>query len=120
MSNNVRVIGAGIHPFGRHDGKTGLDMGVFAIREALADAGVDWKDVQFAFGGSAASGDADAVLPRLGLTGVQFINVANGCATGGSALLAGSCLLAAFHSRLPAIANTAMPTRMPISSGRLP
>jgi acetyl-CoA acetyltransferase len=89
MSNNVRVIGAGIHPFGRHDGKTGLDMGVFAIREALADAGIEWKDVQFAFGGSVASGDADAVLPRLGLTGVQFINVSNGCATGGSALLAG-------------------------------
>jgi acetyl-CoA acetyltransferase len=30
---------------------------------------------------------ADAVLPRLGLTGLQAINVANGCATGGSALL---------------------------------
>jgi acetyl-CoA acetyltransferase len=89
MSTNVRVIGAGIHPFGRHDGKTGLDLGVFAIREALADAGIGWKDIQFAFGGSAASGDADAVLPRMGLTGVQFINVANGCATGGSALLAG-------------------------------
>lgn len=89
MSNHVRVIGTGIHPFGRHDGKTGLDLGVFAIREALADAGIGWKDVQFAFGGSAASGDADAVLPRMGLTGVQFINVANGCATGGSALLAG-------------------------------
>jgi acetyl-CoA acetyltransferase len=89
MSGNVRVIGAGIHPFGRHDGKTGLDLGVFAIRAALLDAGIEWKDVQFAFGGSAASGDADAVLPRMGLTGVQFINVANGCATGGSALLAG-------------------------------
>ena len=89
MSNNVRVIGAGIHPFGRHDGKTGLDLGVYAIRQALADAGIEWSDIQFAFGGSVASGDADAVLPRLGLTGVQFINVSNGCATGGSALLAG-------------------------------
>jgi acetyl-CoA acetyltransferase len=29
------------------------------------------------------------MLPHLGLTGVQFINVANGCATGGSALLSG-------------------------------
>ena len=33
--------------------------------------------------------------------------------------LAGSCLLAAFHSRLPAIAKTAITTRMPISSGEV-
>jgi acetyl-CoA acetyltransferase len=86
---DVHIVGAGIHPFGRHDDKTGLDQGVFAVREALADAGVDWTDVQFAFGGSSAAGNADALLPRLGLTGVQFINVANGCATGGSAILSG-------------------------------
>lgn len=86
---DVHIVGAGIHPFGRHDGKTGLDQGVFAIEQALADAGVAWSDMQFAFGGSSAAGNADAVLPRLGLTGVQFINVANGCATGGSAILSG-------------------------------
>jgi acetyl-CoA acetyltransferase len=45
--------------------------------------------MQFAFGGSTAAGSADAVLPRLGLTGIQFINVVNACATGGSSLLAG-------------------------------
>jgi acetyl-CoA acetyltransferase len=86
---DVHIIGAGIHPFGRHDDKTGLDQGVFAIREALDDAGLDWSDIQFGFGGSSAAGNADAVLPRMGLTGIQFINVANGCATGGSALLSG-------------------------------
>ena len=83
----VYIVGAGIHPFGRHKGKTGLDQGVHALRLALADAGVEWRDVQFAFGGSDSAGNADAALPRLGLTGIQFINVANGCATGGSALL---------------------------------
>ena len=87
--SEVHIVGAGIHPFGRHDDKSGLDQGVFAAREALADAGVDWTDIQFAFGGSSAAGNADAMLPRLGLTGVQFINVANGCATGGSAILSG-------------------------------
>jgi acetyl-CoA acetyltransferase len=86
---DVHIVGAGIHPFGRHDDMSGLDQGVFAVREALADAGVTWPDIQFAFGGSAAAGNADAALPKLGLTGVQFINVANGCATGGSALLSG-------------------------------
>jgi acetyl-CoA acetyltransferase len=85
----VHVIGAGIHPFGRHPDKTGLDQGVFAVREALADAGLAWEDIQFAFGGSSAAGAADAALPRLGLTGVQFINISNGCATGGSSLLSG-------------------------------
>jgi acetyl-CoA acetyltransferase len=86
---NVHIVGAGIHAFGRHDDKSGLDQGVFAAREALADAGLAWSDMQFGFGGSSAAGNADAVLPRLGLTGIQFVNVANGCATGGSALLAG-------------------------------
>jgi acetyl-CoA acetyltransferase len=86
---DVYIVGAGIHPFGRHDHLTGLDQGVLAAKEALADAGVDWSGMQFAFGGSSAAGNADAMLPRLGLTGVQFINVANGCATGGSALLSG-------------------------------
>lgn len=86
---DVHIVGAGIHPFGRHDNKSGLEQGVFAVREALADAGSEWEDMQFAFGGSSAAGNADAMLPHLGLTGVQFINVANGCATGGSALLSG-------------------------------
>jgi acetyl-CoA acetyltransferase len=86
---DVHIVGAGIHPFGRTEGLTGLDQGIFAVREALADAGIEWSDIQFAFGGSSAAGSADAMLPRLGLTGVQFINVANGCATGGSSLLSG-------------------------------
>ncbi|MEO0448869.1 MAG: thiolase family protein [Pseudomonadota bacterium] len=86
--NDVYIVGAGIHPFGRHD-LSGLDQGVFAVREALQDANLDWPEMQFAFGGSSAAGAADAMLPRLGLTGTQFINIANGCATGGSALLSG-------------------------------
>jgi len=86
---NVHIIGAGIHRFGRTEDKSGLDQGVHAVREALVDAGLAWSDMQFAFGGSSAAGNADAMLPLLGLTGVQFINVSNGCATGGSSLLSG-------------------------------
>jgi acetyl-CoA acetyltransferase len=86
---DVHIVGAGIHAFGRTPDMSGLDQGVYAVREALADAGVEWADMQFAFGGSAAAGNADAALPRLGLTGVQFINISNGCATGGSSLLSG-------------------------------
>ncbi len=86
MSGDVCIVGIGIHPFGRTDGVSGLDQGVFAVRQALADAGVDWKDIQFAYGGSDAAGNPDTMVDRLGLTGVQFINVRNGCAAGGSAL----------------------------------
>jgi acetyl-CoA acetyltransferase len=63
-----------------------MDQGVVAVRRACADAGVNWEDIQFAFGGSMAAGAADTMVSLLGLTGLQFINVANGCATGGSAL----------------------------------
>lgn len=87
--SDICIVGIGIHPFGRTEGMTGLDMGVKAIRSALSDAGVGWPDVQFAFGGSDASGNADTMVDRLGLTGLPFINVKNGCATGGSALAAG-------------------------------
>ncbi len=85
----VHIVGAGIHRFGRTPDMSGLDQGVHAVREALGDAQAEWSDMQFAFGGSSAAGSADAALPRLGLTGVQFINISNGCATGGSSLLSG-------------------------------
>jgi len=85
---DVAIVGIGIHPFGRTPSRTGLQQGAYAARLALRDAGIQWKDVQFAFGGSASAGSADALGNELGLTGIPFINVANGCATGGSSLMA--------------------------------
>lgn len=82
----VAIVGIGIHPFGRHEGVSGREQGARAVRAALADAGIGWEDVQFAFGGSDAAGNADALVNDLGLTGIEFINVKNGCATGGSSL----------------------------------
>src|SRR4051794_41786695 len=63
-------------------------MGLIAARAALADAGVAWSDVGFAAGGSRDSGHAAALVSELGLTGVPFIGVYNGCGTAGSAVLA--------------------------------
>ncbi len=83
---DVAIIGTGIHRFGRTEGVSGLQQGVAAARAALADAGVGWADIEIAFGGSSAAGNADTMVAELGLTGIPFINVANGCATGGSAL----------------------------------
>ena len=94
----VAIVGIGIHPFGRTPGVSGRAQGARAARVALADAGIEWADVQFAFGGSHAAGGADSLVSDLGLTGVPFINVANGCGTGGSALIAArSAILSGEH-----------------------
>ncbi|QNO27688.1 thiolase family protein [Sphingopyxis sp. OPL5] len=95
MNDDVYIIGAGIHPFGRTDGRSGRDQGVYAVGQALGDAGIAWSDIEFAYGGSAAAGSADIMVNELGLTSVPFINVANGCATGGSALTSARNAIAA-------------------------
>ncbi|MFD1810984.1 thiolase family protein [Rhodococcus gannanensis] len=82
----VAIVGIGIHRFGRTVGVSGRDQGAYAARQALADAGVEFKDIQFAYGGSDSAGNADTLVSDLGLTGLPFVNVSNGCATGGSAL----------------------------------
>ena len=94
-NDDVAVVGLGIHPFGRHPGVSGLEMAAIAARAALADAGIGWAEVDFAVGGSDAAGNADTTVSVLGLTGVPFINVRNGCATGGSALATAHAMLAA-------------------------
>jgi acetyl-CoA C-acetyltransferase len=100
VSDDVAIIGAGIHPFGRHEGVSGLDMAAVAARRALADAGVSWDQIDFAAGGSDAAGNADTSVSVLGLTGVPFINVKNGCATGGSALTTAHAMLASGEAEL--------------------
>ena len=85
MSNDVAIIGVGIHPFGRFD-KTAMEMGAEAIQSALADAKVEWKDIQFGFGGSYEVSNPDAVTRLVGLTGITFTNVFNACATAASAI----------------------------------
>ena len=83
---DVAIIGVARTPFGRFPGRSALSLGVEAARAALADAGVAWTDIGFAVGGSYEVDQPDAVVGELGLTGVQFTNVYNGCATAGSAL----------------------------------
>jgi acetyl-CoA C-acetyltransferase len=86
VTDDVAIIGIGLHPFGRTPGVSGREQGAVAVRAALKDAGLRWDQVGVACGGSQDAGNADALCNDLGLTGVPFINVANGCATGGSAL----------------------------------
>jgi acetyl-CoA C-acetyltransferase len=84
----VAIVGVGMHPFGRSPERTGLQQGAYAARLALSNAGLQWMDMQFAYGGSYSSGNADSLGNELGLTGVPFTNILNACATGGSSLLA--------------------------------
>ncbi len=84
--DDVAIIGVGLHPFGRFPGVSAIEMGTKAARLALADAGITWRDVQFAFGGSYEVDNPDAVVNYLGLTGLPFTDVYNGCATAASAL----------------------------------
>ncbi|MBO4236805.1 MULTISPECIES: thiolase family protein [Pseudonocardia] len=90
----VAIIGAGMHRFGRTEGVPGRAQAVHAARAALADAGLRFSDMGFGFGGSHSAGDADTLVSELGLTGLPFINVHNGCATGGSALIAAQAAIA--------------------------
>jgi acetyl-CoA acetyltransferase len=75
-----------MHPFGRHGDKSGIDMAADAIQLALADADLAWKDIQFGVGSSYEVDHADAVTGTVGLTGIPFTNVYNGCASGASAI----------------------------------
>jgi acetyl-CoA C-acetyltransferase len=84
---DIAIIGIGLYPFGRHEGISAIDMGVAAARGALADAGIGWEDVQLACAGSLEVLQPDTMNKWLGLTGIPFTTLYNGCATGGNLML---------------------------------
>ncbi|HWB67795.1 MAG TPA: thiolase family protein [Mycobacteriales bacterium] len=88
----VSIAGVGLHPFGRFDGVTAADMGVVAVRSALAEAGIGRGGFQAAFCGTAYGGVAAGhkVLGALGMTGMPIIDVEAGCASGIAALVLAS------------------------------
>jgi len=88
----VAVAGVGMHPFGRFEDRSITDMGVHAVRGALAEAGVGRGGFQAAFCGTAYGGVASGhkVLGRLGMTGMPIVDVEAGCASGAAALMLGA------------------------------
>jgi acetyl-CoA acetyltransferase len=82
----VAVAGVGLHPFGRFDSVSNTEMGVHAVRAALAEAGN--PQFQAAFCGTAYGGVASGhkVLGALALTGGPIVDIEAGCASGGAAL----------------------------------
>ncbi|WP_032368345.1 thiolase family protein [Rhodococcoides fascians] len=83
---NVSIIGVGLHPFGRYGSKQALDMGAEAVNLALIDAGIEWSAIQRGYAGSHEVSNPDAIVGKLGLTGIPFFGVFNGCATGNTSL----------------------------------
>jgi acetyl-CoA acetyltransferase len=87
MTTRVAIAGTGTHPFGRFEGTTVTEMGIEAVRGALADAGEPEFDAAFCatvYSGVAAG---HKVLGALGKTGMPIVNVEAGCASGGAALM---------------------------------
>jgi acetyl-CoA acetyltransferase len=103
MNDDVAVVGVGMHPWGKW-GRPFRSYGVHAAREALADAGMEWLDVQLVVGGETVrNGYAGYVAgatfaQALGWNGARVATAYAACATGAQALdvarariLAGMC-----------------------------
>jgi acetyl-CoA acetyltransferase len=89
MTRKARVAGVGMIPFAKPGRSEGWEaMAENAIRLALADAGMDFRQVQQAYAGFvyADSTAGQAAIYRVGATGIPIVNVNNNCATGSTAL----------------------------------
>jgi acetyl-CoA acetyltransferase len=104
--SEVVVAGVGMTPWGKQ-GRNFVEYGVEAATAALADAGVDWRDVQFvAAGETVRNGYAgyvagSSIAQALGWSGAQLASAYGACASGTMAIdlarariLAGLCDIA--------------------------
>ncbi|MEI2638619.1 MAG: lipid-transfer protein [Microthrixaceae bacterium] len=87
----VAVLGVGMHQWGKW-GRNFVEYGVAAARAALADAAIDWRDVQFVAGADTMRNGypgyvAGATFAQaLGWTGVPVTSAYGACASGAMAL----------------------------------
>lgn len=93
MTGDVAVLGAGMHPWGKW-GRGFVEYGAAAARAALADAGVDWREVGAVVGADTVRGGypgyvAGASYARaLGWQGARVTSVYAACASGAQAIAA--------------------------------
>jgi acetyl-CoA acetyltransferase len=89
--DQVAVLGVGMHPWGKW-GRNFVEYGVHAARAALADAGVDWRDIGFVAGADTMRNGypgyvAGATFAQaLGWTGIPVTSAYGACASGAMAL----------------------------------
>ena len=88
----IAVIGAGMHPWGKFLGKSFVDIGVHAAKEALDDAGVEWEEIQFVSGANTVRNgypgwvSGSTFANALGFQGCQLASSYAVCASGVTAL----------------------------------
>ncbi|MDX3242516.1 lipid-transfer protein [Streptomyces sp. ME18-1-4] len=91
MTAEVAVLGAGMHPWGKW-GRSFVEYGVTAARAALADAGVDWREVGSIVGADTVRGGypgyvAGATFAKaLGWQEARVSSVYAACASGAQAI----------------------------------
>ena len=103
MVDEIAIIGAGMHPWGKW-GRNFVEYGVAAIRDALTDAAVDYRDIQFVAGADTMRNGypgyvAGATFAQaMGWTGIPVTSAYGACASGAMAIeaarqriLAGLC-----------------------------
>ena len=84
----VYVVGIGLHRYQRMSETTYVDLGLTAVRSALADAKIPWSEVQSAYTGTALIGMAASrpMLRHLGASGIPMVQVENASASGSTAV----------------------------------
>src|SRR5204863_4834277 len=89
MGRKVNVVGVGMVKFAKPGASDGYEvMAGTAIRDALKDGGVDFKEIEQAYAGY-VYGDSTCgqrAVYTAGVTGIPVVNVNNNCSTGSSAL----------------------------------
>jgi acetyl-CoA acyltransferase len=88
-ADDLWILGIHMTKFGKHPGSDLVDLASEAVLGALADGGVEMKDVGVIGAGSlmaANAGIGQQLQKQLGQTGIPVYNVANACATGATAL----------------------------------
>lgn len=124
----VFIAGVGITKFDRYDGEKGRplrqfsDLGAEAITKALADARMQWAEMEGAFCGSVycGTGAGHQAIAQIGLTGIPIVNVENACSSGISALRLGYELVGAGIYDVLVIAGFEQMPRGPIQSTAWP
>jgi len=88
MGNEAVIIGAGIHPFGRHT-KSAEELARDAVDMALKQAGIEFKDVQAIFlsnSGTIYPGIGPKMAFMFGRTTIPIVNLEAACSGGGACL----------------------------------
>ena len=89
--SEVAVLGVGMHPWGKW-GKNFIEYGIVAARQALEDAGLEWRDVELVAGGETIRNGypgyvAGATFAQaLGWQGARVASAYAACASGATAL----------------------------------